>query len=421
LDGTVGDVTDGAWFDEARFGMFVHWGHGSQHGWELSWPLVGGASVLPACAPVPTDEYHAAAATFCPRPGAAAEWASSAVDAGMGYGVLTARHHDGFALWPTRCSDHSIAMTPYVGDLVGEFVDAFRAAGLHVGLYYSLPDWHHPDYPAFRSGDSYQFIAYPRPDPEAWERYLEYLRGQLTELLTDYGTIDLLWFDGGWERTAEEWRSAELGTLLRELQPDILVNDRMPGFGDYDTPEQFVPPIPPARRWETCLTMNRSWGWVPTDTEWKRARELTHTLIETAAKGGNLLLNVSPMADGALPAVERERLATIGAWMARHPGAIVGTEPGLEPWQFYGPSTRHGDRLYLFLLARPYDSVSVRGIPIRRVRSVRHLASGTSLEHRSRCTVLDELLNPDPMGELVIDVPQSLVDDVCTVVELEIS
>jgi alpha-L-fucosidase len=410
------------WFDAARFGMFVHWGHASQHGWELSWPLVGGTSVLPACRSVPTETYHAAARTFSPRPGAPREWAARAVVTGMRYGVLTARHHDGFSLWPTEWSDHSIAMTSYGGDLVGEFVEAFRAAGLRVGLYYSLPDWHHPDYPAFRAGDTYQFIAYPRPDPDAWDRYLGYVRGQLTELLDGrYGTIDVLWFDGGWERSADEWRTAEIDRLIRDLQPNMLVNDRLPGFGDFDSPEQFVPPQPPDRRWETCLTMNRSWGWVPDDTEWKSGRELTHTLIETAAKGGNLLLNVSPQADGSLPEPQLERLTTIGDWMDRHPRVIAGTQPGLEPWQFYGPSTRSGDSVFLFLLARPYDSVAVRGVPIRRVRAVRDVATGTPLEHRARCTVLDELMNPDPMGELTIAVPAALLDDVCTVIELELT
>ena len=166
--------------------------------------------------------------------------------------------------------------------------------------------------------------------------------------------------------------------------------------------------------------MNRSWGWVPDDTEWKSARDLTRTLIETAAKGGNLLLNVSPQADGSLPGPQLDRLATIGGWMERHPGVIAGTEPGLEPWQFYGPSTRRGDSVLLFLLARPYDSVSVRGVPIRRVRGVRDVATGTSLDHRGRCTVVDELMNPDPMGELTIDVPESLIDDVCTVIEVDL-
>ena len=400
--------------------MFIHWGISSQHGWELSWPLVGGTAVLPAGQSVPTAEYHAAAPTFCPKPNAAREWAERAVAAGMRYAVLTARHHDGFALWPTEQSDHSIAMTDYRGDIVGEYTTAMRDAGLRVGLYYSLSDWHHPDYPAFEPGADYQYIAYPRPDPEAWERYLSYLRGQLRELLTNYGQIDVLWFDGGWERSTAEWRSDELESLIRRMQPDILVNERLPGVGDFDTPEQFVPAAPPERRWETCLTMNRSWGWVPSDTQWKRGRELTHTLIETAGKGGNLLLNVSPMADGSLPDVQLERLATIGTWMERHPDAIVGTRAGLEPWQFYGPTTTRGDRTFLFLLSRPYDSVSVRGVPIKRVRSVRELSTGALLEHRSRCSVLDELLNSDPMGELTIDVPEALLDDVATVLELEI-
>jgi alpha-L-fucosidase len=418
-DGGSGD--GGSWFDEARFGLFVHWSHCSQLGCDLSWPLVGGVSVGGmSSTEVPIATYHAGADTFCPEPGAAREWARLAAAAGARYAVLTTKHHDGFAMWPSALSDWTIARTPYRGDLVGEFADACRAEGLRVGLYHSLSDWHHPDYPAFTEADKpYPFIGYPRPDPEAWERYLAVLHGQVRELLTGYGTIDVLWFDGQWERTADEWRAAELRQMIRDLQPRCLVNDRLPVPPDFETPEQFLPPEPPGGRWEMCLTMGGSWGYRPDDT-YKPASTLVRTLCEVAGMGGNLLLNVGPGPDGHLPAPQVTRLQAIAGWMGRHGEAIGGTEPGLAPWQWYGPSTRRGDRTYLFAVARPYDSVTVRGVPVRRVARVVHLATGEELPFTARMSVLDELVNPDPMGELTIEIRADQIDDLATVLALDL-
>src|SRR5512139_3602257 len=206
---TEPDATD-AWFTAARFGLFVHWGHGSQRGWELSWPLVGGAPNLRHCQDVPAETYHESARTFAPAPHAARGWLAHAKRCGMRYAVLTTKHHDGLALWPSRASHWSIDVTRYRGDLVGEFVEATRAAGLRVGFYFSLCDWHHPDYPEFRDTDRpYRFGLEPRPTESQWERFHAVLRAQLTELLTEYGPIDLLWFDGGWERPSEMWRTTE--------------------------------------------------------------------------------------------------------------------------------------------------------------------------------------------------------------------
>jgi len=414
----------GEWFDAARFGMFVHFGHCAQRGCELSWPLVGGVGSLPGSQKdaLSVDEYHATAATFAPRPGAAREWLARAKRAGMHYAVLTTKHHDGFALWPTRAGGLSVSDSHYRGDLVREFVDATREAGLKVGLYYSLCDWHHPDYPPFRDEHRpYRFGQVPRPTPEQWERFLAFQRAQVRELMSDYGPIDLVWFDGGWERTPQEWRAPELASLFRELQPGILLSARLPGEGDYDTPEQFIPPLPPARRWETCLTMNETWSYNPRDTRYKSARDLVHALCEVAGRGGNLLLNVSPMPDGELPPEQTERLDALADWMGAHAKAIHDTRAGVEPWQFYGPSTRAGDRVYLFLLMRPYESVSVRGVPIRRVRSVRELRGGTALAFRGRAAIADQMFNADPIGEVRIHVPEDAVDPLATVLELEIT
>ncbi len=409
-----------SWFDDARFGLFVHWSHVSQRGLELSWPLVGGIPVLPACQDVRVADYHATARTFAPEPGAPREWARAARRCGMQYVVLTAKHHDGWALFDTHLTDFSVMRSPYGRDLVAEYVEAVRAEGLRVGLYFSLSDWHHPDYPAMTDLDRpYRFGQGRRATPEAWARFVDLMHGQVRELLTRYGPIDVLWFDGGWERAPEEWRSLELRETIRALQPDCLVNDRLPGAGDFDTPEQMIPPEPPGRAWETCMTINESWGWNPDDGRWKSARRLVHTLCEVAGRGGNLLLNVGPMGDGRLPPPITARLAVLEEWMGRHAESVVGTTAGLAPWQFYGPSTRRGDRVYLHLLMRPYESVTVRGVPIERVRAVRALGSATPLAHESRCAIVDTFFNPDPLGELTIEVPEAALDPWATVIAID--
>jgi alpha-L-fucosidase len=406
------------WFDQARFGMFVHWTHCSSRGYELSWPLVGGLHVLPRCQDTTVADYYRDALDFRPEPGAAKEWMRLGRAAGMGYAVLTTKHHDGFALWPTKHSEFSIAQTPYEGDLVGEYVDAARAEGLRVGFYHSLSDWHHPDYPPFREEDK-PYMAFLGRRSDTWDAYIETLHGQVRELLTNYGRIDVIWFDGQWERSADEWRAAELISMIRELQPEILINDRLPG-GDYATPEQSIPATVPDGRWETCMTMNSSWGYVPSDDGYKSPTEIVHTLCEVASKGGNLLLNVSPRGDGSLPPEQVQRLEAVAGWMDVHADAIGGTQAGLEPWQFYGPSTRRGDVIYLCCPWRPYEDVVVRGVPIRRL-SARHLATGRELAIRTRATAEQELLSSDPVGEAFIEVPSELIEPHATVIELHLA
>jgi alpha-L-fucosidase len=411
------------WFDEARLGMFVHWDHASQRGWEVSWPLVGGIFSLPKCQSVGVDEYHALADTFDPTRWDAPALAAAARDAGMRYVVFTARHHSGFAMFETRHSDHHVMRSPCGRDLVRETVDAFRAAGLRIGVYYSLSDWHHPDYPALREEHKPYVLGRtpPLPGDEQADRFRDYLKGQLDELMTGYGTIDLVWFDGGWERPTSWWHADEIEALLRSHNAAVLINDRLPGRGDFATPEQFVPPTPPRGRWESCITMNDSWGWNVDDDDYKSSREIVHTLCETAGRGGNLLLNVSPRGDGTLPPEQLTRLADLREWMQHHGDAIHGTEAGLEPWQFYGPSTRRGDATHLFLLMRPAESVTVRGVPIRRISRVElDGPSPAELTFRVRTSILGQL-EQDPLGELVIDVPSELADELAHVITLTIA
>jgi len=411
--------------------MFVHWDHASQRGWEVSWPLVGGVFSLPKSQQTTAAEYHALAATFDPTGYDPVGLAQTAAAAGMRYVVFTARHHNGYSMYDTAVSDHKVSNSPYGApsgrDLVRETADAFRAEGLHVGLYYSLSDWYHPDYPAWTEDFRPYRLGFspPLPSDEQANRFRKYMMAQLRELLTGYGRIDIVWFDGGWERPATWWDTGAVESLIHDLQPDALINDRLPGRGDFVTPEQFVPATAPGARWESCLTMNDSWGYNPDDTEYKSARAIIHALCETAGRGGNLLLNVSPKGDGTIPDEQTVRLAEVAGWMSRHASAIHDTTAGLEPWQFYGPSTRTGQAgssvlVNLFLLMRPYETVTVRGLPVRRIQSVRVVASGTELRFDTRTGIFESLM-PDPDGEIIITVPATEIDEYATVLQVEIT
>jgi alpha-L-fucosidase len=411
------------WFKGAGLGLFIHWGHYSQAGWDASWSLVGGVKTLPLVKNVPIADYYAATADWRPEPGWPARWAASAKAMGARYAVLGARHHDGVALWPSAAPGaFSIKDLGIERDIVREFVDACRAEGVIPGLYYSLSDWKHADYPAFTEDlKPYRFDRPPSPTKEQWGRYKLYLEAQLTELLTHYGDIACLWFDGGWERPAKVWGVDALEALIRRLQPNILINDRLPEKGDYATPEQFIPAAPPDGLWEACLTMNRSWGFNAEDHDYKSPTALIHALCETAGRGGNLLLNIGPEGSGAIPAPQQERLEIIGSWMARNGAAIYDTAPGLEPWQFYGPSTRKADTLYCLLTLKPNGPVAVRGLQMNRIKAVTHLATGQALAFEKRMAVMEELFSPDPIGELLIDLPNALVDPHATVIAIEMS
>jgi alpha-L-fucosidase len=414
-----------SWFRGAGLGVFIHWDHSSQQGIEISWPLVG-QSIWPGRDvedQVDVAGYQATAATFDPQKWDAARLAALIRRSGATYAVFTARHHAGYSMFFSQQSDFSVENSPVGRDLTREFVEAVRAEGLRVGIYYSLPDWHHPDYPAFADADRPyprehwpsaglpQNVGLPvathrhrRSGPEAWQRYLDYLRGQLRELLTGYGPIDLLWFDGEWERSAEEWDSAGLRRLIDSLQPEIVVNDRLPGQGDYSTPEQGFPVEPHDGPWELCLTIGDVWAWHPRDTEVKSARTLVRTLVEVVSRGGNLLLNLGPDGQGEIAEGHQARVEEIGRWMQTHRDSVVGVTPAPEI-DFYGPVTRNDDVIFLHLVMRPVDELIVRQIPVTRVRRVRLLAGGDLEFATSQEVHLPTALSADLLGELRIPAP----------------
>lgn len=420
------------WFRHAGLGLFIHWDHASQRGYEISWPVVGGHPLFPGQVVSTPDEYHASAQTFDPAGWSPRRLADLARSAGAAYGVFTAKHLSGWAAWPSRVPGaFSIASSPYGqrgGDLVRDFVTGFRAAGLRVGLYFSLPDWHHPDYARWPPNQRPYPVRPAMPDPVGWQRYLRFLRDQLTELLTEYGPIDLLWFDGAWERADEAWRTDEIAAHVQGLAPAIVINDRLPGHGDYLTPENYDPHSSASRgAWELCLTMGEAWAWVPEDDDRKSVGEIIRTLAEVASRGGNLLLDVGPTGTGELADRQQRVLERLAAWMELHRESVLDVEPGLEPWQFYGPSTRRGDTLYLHLTGWPQDNIVVRGLDVLRAQTVTMLSTGAQLAFRGRLSISDlaavatGVPEMRPAGDLVISVPAQRPDTELPVVAVRFS
>ena len=318
------------WWRDARFGMFLHWGLYSILAGE--W---GGrddyAEWIRNNAHIPLAEYDKLVARFNPVKFDAGAWAGMAKDAGMKYVTITTKHHDGFCLFDSKLTDFCVRATPFRRDIMKEMADASRRQGLHQCWYHSIMDWHHPDYLPRRDWE-----AETRPVGNArFARYVEHLHGQVAELLTGYGDIGVMWFDGQWEGTWTHELGRALYARCRALQPDVIVNNRVEGWspvritdplGDFRTPEQEVPATGwPGVDWESCITMNDNWGYNAKDRNFKSVATLIGLLVETASKGGNLLLNVGPRADGTFPEESVERLRGIGKWMAVNGGAIYGS------------------------------------------------------------------------------------------------
>ena len=369
------------WFERAKLGIFVHWGIYAVRGVAESWSFFNGQ--------ISYDDYMAQLDGFTASRFDPDDWARLFSQAGARYAVLTAKHHDGVALWDTAASDLSVVKrTPARRDLVAEYVGAMRRHGLKTGLYFSHLDWSHPDYATVRpaSVDQENRFAYPPPgaeDPARWEGFLAFHRAQIAEL-SDRFAPDLFWFDGEWERDERQWRMRELRAEILARQPDTILNARMRGYGDYATPEQGIPIEPPGGPWELCLTVNDSWGWQARDHNQKSVRQLVQIFAETVGGGGNLLLDVGPREDGTITQEQAERLRGLGEWIARHADAVYDTGRGLPPGHFYGASTLSPDRrvLYLTCFDRPVEYVAVRGLR-SKIRRATVVATGRELPVRA--------------------------------------
>jgi alpha-L-fucosidase len=403
------------WFRAARFGLFVHFGlysMAARHEWVRSREAMS------------QQAYDRYLEHFDPDLFDAGELARAAREAGMRYAVLTTKHHDGFCLFDSALTDYTSARA--VGrDLVAEFADAMRAEGLRVGLYHSLLDWHHGDFPVDRHHPLRGTPA--EHEPRDLARYRAYLHGQVRELLTGYGPIDLLFFDFSYPGMGPaQWGADELLATVRELQPDIVVNDRLGTGGDYVTPEQYQPDAPLERdgvpvMWEACHTLNGSWGYDRDNHDYKDPALLVRMLVQSVACGGNMLLNVGPTGRGALDPRARRTLREIADWMRPHARAVHGAGPSAyepPPGALY---TRAGDRLYLHLPVWPLKHVHLRGLA-GRVRYAQFLHDGSEVRFQQLDGAQHEHNNLAPPGRsadtLTLTVPVTRPDVLLPVIEL---
>jgi len=388
-------------WQDMRFGMFVHWGPVSLTGREIGWSRGS---------PTPVEEYDRLYETFNPTLFNADEWVRVARAAGMKYLVFTTKHHDGFSMWDTRQSPYSILRSPFRRDVVRELADACRRGGLMFGAYYSILDWHHPDYPL---GSPAGKAKKPAAD---MDRYTTFLKNQVGELVRGYGPLGVIWFDGEWEEPWTEARGSDLYAFLRNLQPSLIINNRvskarkgMAGTsapeqfsGDYDTPEQRIGGFNMGRPWETCMTICQQWAWKP-DDRMKSFDESIRTLVATAGGNGNLLFNVGPMPDGRIEPRQVARLAEMGAWLDLNGEAIYGTRGGPFMPGAWGASTRRDNRIYVHAFEWNDDTLRLPALPAK-VIAARRLAGGPVelVQDASGITLRVPRARQDPVDTLVV-------------------
>ena len=427
-----------AWWRDARFGMFVHWGLYSGLAGTWNGKAVGtngGMEWLQQRVKADTDTYaKAAIPLFKPQPGFAKEWAHLAKLAGCRYLVFTTKHHEGFALHDSKVSDFTAGAVLH-RDLVREIVDACHAEGLRVGFYHSLIDWHHDQYEYARSKQlPHPLKGQPYPNgTRDQSKYQDYLFGEVNELLSNYGPVDVLWWDYSAQdfQGQEAWRAFDLMTLVRSKQPGIIMNNRMfrsteagwlgmgtghyastlnPRYGDFVTPEQEIPANGmPGVDWESCMTMNTTWGYSEHDHAWKSNATLIRNLIETASKGGNFLLNIGPKGDGSVPAESVQSLEALGTWMKVNSEAIYATSACPLEKPAWGRYTQKGSSLYLFVYDWPKDGRLV--VPLKQtVQSASLLAApGQSLQ----CSTAE--------SRLILQLPAQAPDAIASVIKLTLS
>src|SRR6516165_9482545 len=342
------------WWHQARFGMFIHWGLYSVLG-RHEWVMENEG--------IPVAEYAPLAKRFNPKPNAARAWAKLARQAGQKYMVMTTKHHEGFCQWDTKLTDYCAPKTGPGRDLVREFVEAARAEGLRVGFYYSLMDWHHPDGARCAS------------DEQARRRFVDYIHGQIRELMSNYGKIDILWYDVAWPLDARGFESDKMNEMVFKLQPDIIVNNRNKLDGDFSTPEQQITAAANGRAWESCMTMNDSWGYHKSDDNWKTPRTVIRNLITCAHDGGNYLLNIGPKPDGSIPEDSTRILTTVGQWLDKNGTSIYEAQTCQPRRCRFGSFSRKGSTLFLHVAYWPGSTVTIAGL-MNKVKSASLLATG---------------------------------------------
>lgn len=388
------------WFADAKLGIFIHWGIYAVNGIDESWSFYNGY--------ISHGDYMKQLKGFTAASYKPEEWAALIRESGAKYAVLTSKHHDGVALWDTKYGDLNVVKnTPAKRDLVTPFVAALRKNGLKAGIYYSLLDWSHPDYPNFtKSGKRYE------RDSVRWKRFDAFNHSQIRELSAKFSP-DLWWFDGDWEQSAEAWRAGDIRKMIFSDNPAAIINSRLQGYGDYATPEQGLPVKKPADKyWELCMTINDSWGYQQNDREYKTPMQVIKIFSECISMGGNMLLDIGPKADGTIPQEQVTVLRELGKWTGRHSEAIYGTRAGLPAGYFHGPSTISKDStmLYLFVNGNPRGELMLEGVK-NKINRIYVVGNGTKLTWK-------EYLRPywsNSSGVFFIDVPESVLDEYVTV------
>jgi alpha-L-fucosidase len=376
-----------AWWHDAKFGMFIHFGLYAAHG-RHEWAMEMEA--------IPVAEYQKFTAGFNPAPGTPRKWAQLAKAAGMKYMVLTSKHHEGFCNWDTKLTNYNAAKYGPKRDIIREYVEAARAEGLKVGFYYSLMDWHHPD------------GARCATDEAARRRFVDYTHGLIRELMTNYGKIDVLWYDVSWPLDAKGWESEKMNQMVFALQPDIIVNNRNALPGDFSTPEQTIKAEAGGRAWESCMTLNDSWGYQKADDNWKDPRTVIRNLITCARDGGNYLLNIGPQPDGGIPPQSERILRSVGDWMKTGGKTIYGADACQPHRSAYANFTRKGNTLYMHVHFWPSGGdVSIGGLK-NKVLSAKVLKTGQALMvdqdgFRTRLTGLPDAAPDAPVTIIAIE------------------
>jgi alpha-L-fucosidase len=397
-----------SWFQDAKLGIFIHWGIYAVDGVDESWAFFNKK--------MSWEAYMKQLNGFSASKYNPTDWVNLIKASGAKYAVLTTKHHDGVALWNTNQSHYStVKNTPAKRDLLTPFYQELKKQNIKAGAYFSLIDWSHPDYPAFMK-DSMRYAI--KDQPERWQRFRNFYQAQLNEV-ADQFKPDLFWFDGDWEHSAEEWESEKVRASLLGKNPGAIINGRLMGYGDYDTPEQNVPVSRPKYNWwELCMTINNNWGYQHKDTNWKTPSQIIALFADIVSHGGNLLLDIGPKEDGTIPKEQRELLLELGQWNKKHERAIFGSLAGIPQGHFYGPTTISKDstKLYLFLQGQTAGQIMIKGLD-NSISSIKVVGSEKQLSHK----VVGKISWSPVPGLVYINVPQGVQDKYMTVLELQLT
>ncbi|MCD6347936.1 MAG: alpha-L-fucosidase [Bacteroidales bacterium] len=390
------------WFKDAKLGVFIHWGLYAVNGIDESWSFYNNY--------ISHEDYLKQTKGFTAKKYDPEYWAELIKSSGAKYSVITSKHHDGFALWNTKYGNlNAVKSSAAKRDVLTPFVDALRDNDLKVGIYFSLPDWSYADYTNHTKTDTRYKI---KDDPKRWKKFLRYYQGQLSELMNKYNP-DLWWFDGDWEHNADEWQAEKVRSILLDHNQQTILNSRLRGHGDYETPEQGPPVVrPSAPYWELCLTMNDSWGYQQNDKNYKTPQQVIDIFVDCVSKGGNLLLDIGPKADGTIAAEQENILRELGKWTSKHHEAIYGTEKGIPYDHYYGPTALSKDKsiLYLFVHGDANGQIALKGVT-NKINRIWVVGDGTKLNYK----VMSKVFWNRYPGITYVDLPENVLDEYCTV------